>query len=1041
MLEMKTTLKTESFTVEIDYSKEGELLAVLSDALPEGTMTAWAVLKSGADEPVFKTEFSGERGFSCALTEEGSYIVRLSLRDEAGERSEDSGPFDIAAEPKEKQWLDDYEEAIAAIPDSSGTRYYKRLGCRVGIICDEFFYESICAAADFVYITPDNWEQVVDRNNIDVFLFVTAWRGLHEEWRGLAVLRAIIDRKYNALRDTVQKIIARCREQGIPTVFYSKEDPPNYEMFLDFAKASDYVFTTAAECVPYYKKDCGHDRVSSVMFGINPNFHNPIGCYKKDKEKTVLFSGSWMKKYPKRCSEISVIFDGILASDYSLHIVDRNYGVEQYNYPEPYNSLSSAAVEHAKLGKLHKLFDWAVNINSVTGSETMFANRAFELQASGVLLLSNYSVGVNRVHPTVFIVNDAAEVSRILGALTGEELYERQIAGIRSVMTGHTCYDRIAELLSPAGIDASQPVRRALVIAADDSDSAKECFERQTYKDKTFITREVLTEEILNEYDIVAWFDGNSQYDEYYLEDMINAFKYTACDYVTKDAYFKDGALTEGAEHTYTGEMKSPYRTVFWREAYDAAFLMTPPEPQALENGYAADRFSYREGTTEAPAAGGALISVVIPVTNNGARLAAKSVASLKRSSIFSDLEILLIDDGAADDATVKAESFIMRKYPNISLYKLSDGAEASPENMIRAGEALAGAPYIAFLNAGDEAVCDGYAAMYEKAAETNADVVIGRGFEFDREPVLCGEGLDVSAERAERVKAAGFPEASLQSMLIKREFLNEAFPEGIQLRGSLSKRDTLPFWRLLEATDAAETVDMPVYAAYTYEGKVKTAAFEKALSDSREDIYWLEDRGLSDAYGEGAMGERIKRDFFNRLQDAESPGECIPVLSRAASMYEPYNGGKDLVVHVIDYLNKKERFEEAAELIGEAYPKSRKRPMPTIAELSKGVKKKSVFKIDVTKEGSTITLINMSKDSDGDTFAWVVLASVNNTYEKIFGSKYTSDRIFSYDFSKFGPGDYKVRAFKVAGDGKKSSEDALFLKVGGDRTVAITEG
>ena len=43
----------------------------------------------------------------------------------------------------------------------------------------------------------------------------------------------------------------------------------------------------------------------------------------------------------------------------------------------------------------HRLFRWAINVNSVKYSETMFANRVYELQAMGNLLLTNYSMGVN----------------------------------------------------------------------------------------------------------------------------------------------------------------------------------------------------------------------------------------------------------------------------------------------------------------------------------------------------------------------------------------------------------------------------------------------------------------------------------------------------------------------------------------------------------------------------------------------------------------------------------------------------------------------
>ena len=48
--------------------------------------------------------------------------------------------------------------------------------------------------------------------------------------------------------------------------------------------------------------------------------------------------------------------------------------------------------------------------------------------------------------------------------------------------------------------------------------------------------------------DIVAFFDEGISYGVFYLEDMVNAFKYTACDYVSKVAYVEGERIVEGGE-------------------------------------------------------------------------------------------------------------------------------------------------------------------------------------------------------------------------------------------------------------------------------------------------------------------------------------------------------------------------------------------------------------------------------------------------------------------------------------------------------------
>lgn len=932
-----------------------------------------------------------------------------------------------------EEWITQYESEIASIPDSNGTRYYQRLACRIGIICDEFFFDSICGAAEFVYLTPDNWEEIVD-SPIDVFLFVSPWRGLNNEWRGIGTLRSVVEKTSNLMRDTVLKIFRTCKEKGIPTIFYSKEDPPNYELFLDFARESDYIFTTAAECIPYYLKDCCRETAASVMFGINPEIHNPIGFYQNKKEKTVLFSGSWMKKYPKRCQEISVIFDGILSSSYGLHIIDRNYGVEQYQYPDPYRSLSSPAVAHTKLQKLHKLFDWAVNINSVTASETMFANRTFELQASGVLLFSNYSVGVNIVHPTIFMVNEAEDVEHILSGLTDEERYEHQLMGIRSVMDGHTCYDRIAELLAPTGINACQPVRKILVLCDEISDTVRDSFSRQTYPQKELLKQSDLSQTDLGRFDMVTWFSDVSYYGEFYLEDMINGFKYTACDYITKDAWYEGGHLHPGAEHTYVSTMKSRFRTVFWRESFSPDYFLTPPEAQDLSNGYSIDHCSYfekcllpEERREPYP------ISVIVPVRDKGASLYGKAFSSLQRSSLFDDMEIILLCDDRTDEQTKKVISHLQTAYPNVVPVQLDDDWESFSSFLRSGGAGLASGEYVAFLCAENEGMRDGYAALYRTAEEGNYDVVFGKQYECDLEVQRIPVTLPVLDSAADVLTASGFPLVSIQSMLIRRSFL-----EGVSADTEQAGADALYCWEILRTAERIQSVDLPVFTAYLYRNRYETEVFKAQCEEMDLTEQWLNRAGLLSAYRQSQSEDGIRNRWFAKFGRAESQGDCFPYLLRAFERYEPLLEDPSPAFCALRFYHRREAFQDMFDLLKTLYPPGGKRPMPTILELAKGKIRKRVFQISVEKSDHFIHMVNQSASGDNATYAWTVLYNENGFYRKWYSSKYSKDNSFDYDCSALPSGSYKIRAFRIDNGGEKLSEDALLFSVGnyGDLTI-----
>ena len=96
----------------------------------------------------------------------------------------------------------------------------------------------------------------------------------------------------------LRELVAWCKEQGIPTVFWNKEDPPNYERFIETAKLFDRVFTVDVDCVPRYVKDLGHDRVEVLPFAAAPRIHNPIAA-PDGRTFDIAFAGTYFaEKHP-----------------------------------------------------------------------------------------------------------------------------------------------------------------------------------------------------------------------------------------------------------------------------------------------------------------------------------------------------------------------------------------------------------------------------------------------------------------------------------------------------------------------------------------------------------------------------------------------------------------------------------------------------------------------------------------------------------------------------------------------------------------------
>src|SRR5699024_8738181 len=108
------------------------------------------------------------------------------------------------------------------------------------------------------------------------------------------------------------------------------------------------------------------------------------------------------------------------------NIVDRNFNRELYDYQFPYYYAPylSKTINHENLMILHKATTWGINLNSVKYSNTMFANRVYELQAMGNIVLSNYSMGVNNIFPHISMVHSKEDVVANINRISLEDKLE-----------------------------------------------------------------------------------------------------------------------------------------------------------------------------------------------------------------------------------------------------------------------------------------------------------------------------------------------------------------------------------------------------------------------------------------------------------------------------------------------------------------------------------------------------------------------------------------------------------------------------------------
>ena len=272
------------------------------------------------------------------------------------------------------------------------------LPVKAAFICDEMTWIDLAPQCRSIFLMPGSWREQMERFQPDLFFCESAWSGIPPAegcWRGR------IYRNRSVLfenRRILLEILRYCRERGIPTVFWNKEDPPEnldsrYD-FIDTAVRFDHVFTSAEECVEIYQAlGCGH--VGVLPFMVNTAVYYPAPGPAREGDR-VLFAGSWFGDQDARCQATRALFDYVLGKGMGLDIYDRHSESveERFSFPEEYAPYLHPSVPTDRVPALMRRYGMALNVNTETASRTMFSRRALYLAACGLTVLSNPSAGM-----------------------------------------------------------------------------------------------------------------------------------------------------------------------------------------------------------------------------------------------------------------------------------------------------------------------------------------------------------------------------------------------------------------------------------------------------------------------------------------------------------------------------------------------------------------------------------------------------------------------------------------------------------------------
>jgi spore maturation protein CgeB len=504
----------------------------------------------------------------------------------------------------------------------------------VACIMDDFSKLAFSPEFNYVDFGPDDWRATLEEHRPDLLLVESAWRGKDGLWKG-RIPR--FERHYEP-DPALQAAVSWCRERDIPTVFWGKEDPPNFHRFVDQAVLFDHIFTTDEETIPRYLERCGHDRVALLPFAMQPRIHNPAGA-PRPRPFGVAFAGSyWHGRYPERMGQMETVLGPAL--EFGLQIFSRPATDSRTGFPEPYASHVVGSLPYESILTAYHSYKVFLNVNSVPNSRSMCARRIFELLACGASVVSGASPAIERLLGPGLVRESStkAQTQEFLELLlSDDELRDREATvALRSLLGEHTYGHRVRRILSSIGIADEQPHPTVSVIGVAESDSERDALratiERQTYApvEPLVVERNGATlAERLNAAmehargDLVAVLDPGSRYGPEYLVDLVNAFAYTDAEAVGKSAHHLAAGRrivrVAGAEHDRTDEIDPrtlvlsrslAERLRFDRAEFDGLGAALTVECRRLgTRPYAVDRFNFvAHGATLAPATGDHLI-------------------------------------------------------------------------------------------------------------------------------------------------------------------------------------------------------------------------------------------------------------------------------------------------------------------------------------------------------------------------------------------------------------------------------------------------
>jgi len=343
---------------------------------------------------------------------------------------------------------------------------------KIALISDELTEMALSYDADIKVITSSNYKSVLKTDEWKAdFLFVeSAWKGHKNQWKYRVATFPKVRKKQNIVRKLYKsyhlsrgnkrlaKVVNFAKANGIPTVFWNKEDGIHFERFIDSAKLFDHVFTVDENCISKYKEVVDEKTtVNTLLFAVAPKLHNFTGIDFKDHGAN--FVGSYSHHiHNKRREWQEMMFQALEEKGLGLTVYDRNSNrkSENYRYPTMQNITINEAIPYNETAEVYKAFMISLNVNTIEDSPTMFSRRLIEIMACGGVAITNPSPAVDRYFKEYcYVVHNKKEMLDLLERLKEglTQADKEKIQGAAAyIAKEHTWQHRLKEICEVIGV-------------------------------------------------------------------------------------------------------------------------------------------------------------------------------------------------------------------------------------------------------------------------------------------------------------------------------------------------------------------------------------------------------------------------------------------------------------------------------------------------------------------------------------------------------------------------------------------------------------